>query len=272
MVKPVVTVVMPAFNAAQTITASIESVICQTFTEWELIIIDDDSADATQQIAQDYCHRYSNVTLLTSGGRQGPAVARNIGIAAARGVYIAFLDSDDLWLPRKLELQVEFMEKTKTPLSYTSYYKMGPNGRRSQRPIVPPASVDYFDLLKSNCIGCLTAMYDSRAFPEARMPNLGKREDLRFWLDLLKGKIGHEDYGFWLSLMRRYRENYVIAKGLDIPLAIYRVGTGSLSGNKARAAMYQWFVYRELENLSIWASIYYFAHYAIRGLHKYLIR
>ncbi len=270
--SPLVSIIMPALNAGKTISESIESVLAQSFSNWELIVIDDGSTDNTLEILSTYKKKDSRINIFSTNGRTGPANARNIGITAAKGRYCAFLDSDDLWSKEKLSRQIKFMQENDIYISFTAYRKIDEHGHISESFVQAPKSVSYSDILKSNSIGCLTAIFDLTEFPDARMPDLGAREDLRFWLSLLKqARIGHEDYGFWLGLLRNQRRRY-LAYGINEPLAFYRVGHASLSSNKRKAAIYQWLVYRKLEEMSILKSIYYFSIYAIKGFLKSRIK
>ena len=262
---------MPAYNASATIEHSIRSVLAQTYPHWELLVVDDGSTDATVDIAR-RVSAGTNMRLLEIGGRMGPAAARNAALKIASGRWIAFLDSDDLWLPEKLERQLAFMRKTGAALSFTAYRRMNETGRMLPRVIEVPTTVSYRQLLRSNCIGCLTAMFDRQRFAGATFPDLGLLEDHRWiaWLGVT-GRVGHEDYGLWLSLLRDDGSGgttRIVAHGLNEPLALYRVGTTSFSGNKLRAAAFQWTLYRRTEKLPFLRSAYLFAHYAARGLFK----
>lgn len=271
---PKVSVVMPAFNAAQTVAASIKSVMAQIEPSWELLVVDDGSTDDTSNVVERYADQDARIRLLRTSGRQGAAAARNVALATASGRWIAFLDSDDLWAPEKLTRQLAFMEKRGAAISFTSYQRIDADGQLRSRPVRIPAEVTYRELLKSNCIGCLTAMYDRECFPQARMPDLG---DVRrygpVWTTLLgAGRIGHEDFAFWLQLLKPKEKSTHLstrAYGLPEPLAFYRIGTRSLSSNKLRAAMFQWLIYRAHQRLSWPESLYLFMHYAWRGLMKH---
>jgi glycosyltransferase involved in cell wall biosynthesis len=270
--SPLVSIIMPALNAGKTISESIESVLAQSYSNWELIVVDDGSTDDTLITITNYKEKDSRIKVLSTTGRTGPANARNMGIDVATGRYCAFLDSDDLWSKEKLSRQIKFMQENNIYISFTAYRKIDADGQISENFVQVPKYVNYNDILKSNSIGCLTAIFDLEEFPGARMPDLGVREDLRFWLSLLKQeRIGHEDYGFWLSLLRNRRRKY-LAYGINEPLAFYRIGHSSLSSNKKKAAIYQWLVYRKLEEMSFLRSIYYFSIYAVKGFLKSRVR
>jgi teichuronic acid biosynthesis glycosyltransferase TuaG len=244
-----VTVIMPAYDSAADIGAAIASVQAQTETAWELMVIDDGSRDETPQIAADAQRQDGRVRLIRLARNGGPAVARNAGIAAARGRYIAFLDSDDLWLPDKLARQLRFMEQRNAGLSYTGFYIHGADGRMVGAVHVPPR-LSYRDLLRSNRIGCLTAIYDRQMFGTVEMPDIRQRQDL----------------GLWLRLLRQTPYAY----GLDEPLAIRRLRPGSLSAAKLRSARYTWQLYRRVERLPLPAALWYFGNYSVRSGSRWL--
>lgn len=234
---------MPAWNAAGTIARSIESVLGQRHAQFELLVVDDASTDATAQLVDGYAMADARVRLIRQPANGGVAAARNTGIAAARGEYVAFLDSDDWWHPAKLERQLAQMRRENAQVSYCSYQRVAEDGRVLSL-VVPPREVTHAQMLRSNFIGNLTGMY-------AR--SLGNGEFLR---------IGHEDYVFWLQMVRRAGRAIRIEH--DGPLAFYLVREGSVSSNKWRAARWQWRIYREVEGLSrVRASVcmlYYFVY------------
>ena len=244
---PMVSVVMPAFNAADTIQASIASVLAQTHSNLELLLVDDCSRDATWRLAQEAASCDARVVPLRQARNQGVAAARNLGIERAKGRIIAFLDSDDTWHADKLDRQIRHMTEAGSRVSYASYRRVDSQGKVLSV-VRPPPRVDHADMLKSNRIGNLTGAYDR---------SLG---DVRFQ------RIGHEDYVFWLELVRRAG---VATRVPDpAPMADYLVRDGSLSGNKLRAAGWQWRIYREVERLDPFRSGWYFAHYAGNAILK----
>jgi len=242
-----VSVVMPAYNAAATLQASMDSVFAQTHADVELLVIDDRSKDATWEMIQHAAAREPRLVPIRQAQNGGVAAARNAGLEAATGTHIAFLDSDDRWLPDKLALQLAHMRETGTAISYTSYRRFDEAGRELSI-VCPPAEVGYADMLKSNRIGNLTGIYD-RSLGDARFE-----------------RIGHEDYVFWLKMVRRAG----IARRVPTtePLAEYLVRTGSLSADKRKAARWQWNIYRNVEGLGMLRSAWYFAHYAAIAVAK----
>lgn len=242
-----VSVVMPAYNAAATLQASMDSVFAQTHADVELLVIDDCSQDASWEIIRDAAAREPGVVPIRMAKNGGVAAARNAGIEAATGTHIAFLDSDDRWRPEKLATQLAHMATTGTAISYAAYRRFD-EADNTLSVVVPPPEADYAAMLKSNRIGNLTGLYD-RAIGDGRFE-----------------KIGHEDYVFWLSMVRRAGIARRVAT--TEPLADYLVRTGSLSADKRKAARWQWNIYREVEKLDPLRSAWYFAHYAAIAVAK----
>ncbi len=238
---------MPAYNAAQTVLASMRSALAQSHSHVELIVVDDRSTDDTWQLIQQLAAMDPRVVALRLERNQGVAMARNAGIDAATGRYIAFLDSDDCWHPRKLEIQIAHLRATQARISYTAYQRVAEDGRVIST-VRPPRAIGYADMLKSNRIGNLTGLYDR---------SLG---DVRFQ------QVGHEDYVFWLQLVRLAGE--AVCAGHPEPLAYYLVRQGSLSANKLRAVRWQWRIYRDNEQLGCLRASWYLMHYGLQALAK----
>jgi len=224
-----VSIVMPAWNAAAFIARSVESVLAQTHRELELLIVDDGSTDDTAALIDRWAAADTRIKPIHQRNA-GVAAARNAGIAAATGRYVAFLDSDDWWHPRKLEVQVEQMRRSGARVSYAAYQRIGEDGRVLSL-VNPPARVTHADMLRSNFIGNLTGMYE-RSLADAEFQ-----------------RIGHEDYVFWLRMVRR--AGHAIRIEHAEPLAFYLVREGSVSADKWRAAWWQWRIYRDVENLAV---------------------
>ncbi|MCK9466326.1 MAG: glycosyltransferase [Thiopseudomonas sp.] len=242
---PTFTVVTPSYNSALFIAETIESVISQSLTGWEMIIVDDCSSDNSVQVIQSYVDQDIRIKLTQLSENSGAAVARNIAIEAAQGRYIAFLDSDDAWLPNKLEKQLKFMQENNYPFSFAAYDKINEAGEAIGH-IGVPEKVTYSDLLKMCSIGCLTAIYDTKYFGKVYMPLIRKRQDLGLWLRLLN----KTDYAY----------------GLNETLGLYKVRKNSISADKKSAVLFTWRLYREVEKLNLIKTGYYFSHYAVRGL------
>lgn len=245
MDKDLVSIITPTFNSDEFIREAIESVQRQTYEYWEMLIVDDASSDDTCKIVNEFVRNDERIKLIRLTENGGAAVARNVAINEASGRFIAFLDSDDLWLPHKLEKQLVFMQKHNYLFTYAAYDKIDAEGSVIGH-IGVPDKVSYSDLLKTCSIGCLTAVYDTAYFGKVKMPLIRKRQDFGLWLKLLK----EADFAY----------------GMKDALGQYRVRSSSISANKANTAMYTWRLYRKIEKLSVIKSSYYFSHYAVRGL------
>ncbi len=242
-----ISVIMPVYNAEKFLALSIDSVWHQTYADWELFLVDDASTDASPDIMDRYQQREPRIKAIHLARNGGVAAARNMGLSKARGRYVAFLDSDDLWKETKLEEQLSFMKENEVAFSYTNYEVIFEDGRVSNRIIAGPGQLDYQAMLKGNAIGCLTVMIDRQSVGDFMMP-----------------ERGHEDYLTWLSLLKKG----VIAKKLDRNLAYYRLVRGSLSGNKLSSAKKTWLIYNRYEHLGFLKSVYSFLFYVVRGLGK----
>ena len=250
MVRGLVSIITPCYNSAEYITQTIESVLVQTYRSWEMIIVDDCSTDDSVQIISAYQKKDSRIRLYQIKTPSGsPMEPRNLGIGMASGQYIAFLDSDDVWLPNKLKNQIKLFNEKSISLVYSNYEKISETGIRSNRIIRAPSSVTYMELLKSNCIGCLTAVYD--------VSKVGK---------VYFEKFRHEDYVLWLTILR----TGCIAKNTNTVEALYRIKKESISANKFAVLKWQWNIYRNFLKLSFFHSAFYFCFYVIRAFSKYL--
>lgn len=245
--SPAVSIITPVWNAAATLPATVASVRAQSFEDWELILIDDASSDGSLALARRLAAADDRIRVLSRAANGGAAEARNAGIRAAGGRYIAFVDADDLWRPEKLRAQVAFMRAEGHALVFSAYARIAADGRPLGIARVPPR-VGYADLLKANSIGCLTAIYDAGVLGKIEMPPVRRRQD----------------YGLWLRLLRRIP----YAHSLPLVLADYRVRPGSLSADKLGAARATWRLYREVERLSAPRAAYYLAHNLANGLAK----
>ena len=215
-----VSVIMPTYNCGQFIGKSIDSVIAQTVTDWEIQIVDDCSTDDTDAVLKPYLEKYANIHYYRLPQNGGPAVARTEAIKRATGKYIAFLDSDDLWSPDKLEKQIAFMEKTGADFSCTAYACMDESGNDLHTIFTPPERTDYRKCIRlSNPVGNLTVMYDQEKLGKFEVPPIKKRNDFALWLQILK------------------KTKYCY--GMTDVLATYRMGrSGSVSSNKLKQAKF----------------------------------
>lgn len=249
--KPLVSVIMPMHNSEPYIADAIKSVQAQTYKNWELIVIDDASTDASRDIVRQYMENDARISLLINPRPIGmPSEPRNYGIKSANGSFIAFLDSDDMWLPSKLAQQLPLFRDNRTAVVYSDYEKIDEKGNRSARVVMAPPMLDYQKLLYSNYIGNLTGIFDVR--------KVGKN---------YFEQIRHEDYAFWLSVLK----NGYIARSTQTITALYRVCPSSLSSNKLKLLSWQWNVLRNVEHISFIRSVGYYATYAYNAFFKNLI-
>jgi len=246
--RHLVSIITPLYNSKEFIVETIKSVLLQTYQNWEMIIVDDVSSDNSCEIVDTFSEEDNRIKLVKLDVNSGAAAARNKAIQMANGKYIAFLDSDDLWHPNKLDKQISFMEKNKLPFTFTSYQKINEEGSNFLGRGSAPNRVNYRNLLKTNVIGCLTAIYDTESFEKVLMPSIRKRQD----------------FGLWLKLLKRTEYAY----GLDENLATYRVRTNSISSNKLNTMSSIWYLYRKVEELSVSESIYYCLHYSVKGVFR----
>lgn len=211
-----VSVIMPAYNAERTITEAIESVLNQTYSEFELIVINDCSTDETKEIVEKYVASDSRIKLINNSINTGVSTSRNTGIMNAKGEYIAFLDSDDMWRKDKLEKQLDVMVSNKAILSYTASSFIDSSGKQYNYIMEAEEKTSLGTLLKKNLISCSSAMIKSDVMKTIKMPN---------------DKM-HEDYYVWITVLRKYR----FAFGINEPLLIYRLGSNTKSSNRLKSA------------------------------------
>ncbi len=251
MPQPLVSVIMPMHNSERFVGEAIESVLNQTYCNWELLVIDDDSNDNSVEIVRKYAAHDSRIRLLFNDNHVDmPSAPRNMGIEYANGQFIAFLDSDDIWLKDKLKQQLPLFEDNCTAVAYSDYEKIDEKGNRSARVVTAPLHADYRSLLRGNIIGNLTGMFD--------VGKIGKNYFLN---------IHHEDYAFWLSALK----NGYVACSTGTITALYREHNNSISSHKLRNIVWQWNIYRNVEHISVLRSLRYFVSYAIKGIAKSLI-
>ena len=247
-----VSIITPMYNSKKFIESAINSVSIQTYHNWEMIIIDDGSTDNSVELVKALEKDDKRLRMIVQESNKGSAYARNTGIKNARGRYIAFLDSDDLWVAEKLENQLKFMNEKNCALTFSSYQKINEKGEYLGQVDINTDAIVYNDLLKTNHIGCLTAIFDTKLFgSKMYMPLIKKRHDHGLWLSILKQ--GHKAYG------------------LEEVLGKYRIRDGSISNNKIDNIKYQWKLYRRIEKLDIIKSLYYMAFYTYNAIRKHSI-
>lgn len=247
--SPLVSVIMPAYNSAAYITRAIESVLDQTVTDLELIVLDDGSRDDTARIVEAIARRDSRVRLCPNEHNMGTARTRNRGLDMCRGRYAAFLDSDDIWHPDKLEKQLQRIEQTGADLVYASYAIVDMESKKTYADFLVPGTTDLNGLLKQNVIGCSTVLLA----PEVR-------KKYRFSSDFY-----HEDYVMWLKMLQ---DGCKVA-GVEEVLVDYCYRADSRAGNKLISAKHCWRVYRGYMDFPVWKSAWFMLHYAVAGVKKY---
>lgn len=247
--QDLVSIITPAFNCGKYITETIDSVISQTYSNWELIIVNDKSTDNTEEIINKYTKTDSRIRLINLKDNSGAAVARNKALDKANGRFIAFLDSDDMWKKGKLKKQIEFMIENNYGFTFTSYEYIKDKNNTKDKLFNVPHSLNYSQGLKNTVIGCLTVVIDKNIIGDFRMPLVRRGQDNLTWLLLLKK--GH------------------IAYGLNENLADYRRVNGSLSNNKIKALKRQWSNYRNVIKLPLFKCIYYYLFYVLNNIRKY---
>ncbi len=243
---PLVSICIPVYNAEKTIEETIKSVLSQTYKNWEMIIVDDVSTDDSLQIIEHYAQNDNRIKVIRSKQNMGPAKARNRAIEEAKGKYIAFLDSDDIWFPEKLEKQIKFLTENSLVVTYSAYETMDEDSKYINTRNIQK-TITYADMLKSNHIGNLTGIYDAEFFGKITMK-----------------EYGHEDYILWLELMKQVEST----KGIPEPLAKYRILSKSISSNKLKVLKWQWKIYRDVEKLGIFQSAYTMLWYIFYALKK----
>ena len=240
--EALVSIVMPAYNCEDFIGITLDSVINQTYQNWEVIVVDDCSTDNTAKLVQEYVKKDNRIKYHKLDKNSGAAVARNKAVDLANGKYMAFLDSDDVWFPEKLTKQIGYMEENAYTFTCTSYTKIDEEGEYLGRTIGVRKQSDYNDILKKNP-GNSTVVYNTEEIGKVKIPNIRKRND----------------YVMWLSVIKRAGMLY----GMDEPLASHRIRDGSLSKKKANLVRYHWKVYREIEKLSLLKSSYLIVYWVV---------
>jgi glycosyltransferase involved in cell wall biosynthesis len=243
-----ISIVTPAYNAARFIEATIASVKAQTYPSWEMIVVDDCSQDDTCSNVAKFMAHDPRIKLVRQEKNGGPAAARNAALEAANGKYIAFLDSDDLWLPAKLEMQLAFMRDSGAAISFTGYRRISEAGNTTGRLINIPKELSYRELLKNTAIATSTVVIDRERTGPFRMT-----------------KTYYDDYALWLELLKRG----FVAHGLQQDLMRYRIVGESVSRRKGKSALWVWRTYRQIEKLSMPYAVWCFVNYAWRASLKY---
>ncbi|MFL1010606.1 glycosyltransferase family 2 protein [Flavisericum labens] len=232
-----VSIVTACYNSEKYISETINSVLNQTYQNWELLLVDDCSSDNTVGVITKFQNEDKRIKVFLLNENSGAAVSRNKAIKEAQGDFIAFLDSDDKWQSEKLEKHIGFMLDNGYNLSHTSYELIDGKGKPLNKIINAEPVLSYQDMLYSNKIGCLTAIYNQTELGKVYMPLIRKRQD----------------YGLWLKILKTGEKAY----GLKEVLSQYRKTEDSMSRNKLNLIKWNWKLFREVENLSFLKSAYY---------------
>lgn len=246
-----VSVITPVYKAEDYLKDTIDSVLNQTFTDWEMLLVDDQSPDRSADIIRDYAAKDDRIKLIQLQENSGAAVARNKGLEAAQGRYIAFIDADDVWLPHKLETQLNFMKEQNEAFTYTQYQMVNDDGQVLKKVDKDlPQRLDYKGLLKNTAIACSTVVIDRQVIGDFRMPLKRKGQDTATWLMILRD----HDYAYLVPEI----------------LGEYRQHEGSLSDNKWKALARTWDTYRNYENIPLIPAAYYFTAYVFNAIKRRL--
>lgn len=247
MNKELVTIIIPVYNASKFLNETINSILEQTYTNFELIFVNDCSLDNSADIILNYSDE--RFKLINNETNSGAAISRNNGVKAAKGRYICFIDADDLWKKDKLEKQVRFMQEKQCAFSFTGYEFADESGIPNGTKVSIPETITYRQALKNTTIWTSTVMFDTEKIDKELiyMPNV-KSEDTACWWNILK----HINFAY----------------GLNEVLSYYRRSSGTLSSNKFEAIKRIWNLYRKVEGLNIFYSAYCFCFYAFNAVRR----
>ncbi|MFC4816355.1 glycosyltransferase family 2 protein [Flavobacterium sp. GCM10023249] len=244
-----VSIITPTYNSEKFISETIQSVQKQSYTNWEMIIVDDCSSDKTVEVIQNMMEEDTRIHLIRLNKNSGASKARNEAINQVQGRYMTFLDADDIWFSDFLKNSIKTIHDTGIPFVFSSYRRSNEILEFVYSDFIVPQKVTYTDILKTNSISCLTAFLDVERLGVKFMPDIRKRQDMGLWL--------------------KYLKEIPFAYGIQEPQAIYRIRENSLSRNKKNLIKYQWQFYREVEKLGFFESVYYMLHWMYRGFMKY---
>lgn len=246
--EPLISVIMPAYNCSTIVGESIDSVLQQTFINWELIVVDDGSKDNTHEIISEYGKRDPRIKAYTNNSNQGVSATRNRAISLAEGKWLAFLDSDDLWVNSKLEKQMHLVNEMHAEFVFTGASYINEAGEPYEGKFAVPETVTYEKLRRHNVISCSSVLIKKQFLENFKM----ERDEL------------HEDFAVWLRILR----TGVVAYGINEPLLIYRVSRHSKSGNKLKSIVMTYKVFRFI-GLDPLRSSYFTVRHTLSSLEKY---
>ena len=243
-----ISIIMAAYNAEKTIEQAINSVLSQTYPDFELLVVNDCSTDKTAMLAEAIVKKDDRVRLISNEKNSGVSYTRKHGLEEASGEWVAILDSDDAWAPEKLEKQINLQKKTNADLLFTGSAFMDADGKPIDWYLAAPAEVTYRQLLKQNVLSNSSALVRKELYAKYYAVGDGM----------------HEDFALWLNILKDGRKAY----GVDEPLLIYRIAKSSKSGNKFKAAKMNWNTYRYI-GLNPIEAAYYEGWYMIKNVIKY---
>lgn len=246
--EALVSIVMPAYNCEKYVVEAINSVLAQTHKNWELLALDDGSSDNTLQIIEDFSQKDSRLKALPNGKNMGVSATRNRGIELAAGEWIAFLDSDDMWEPEKLEKQFEIVDKEAAEFLFSGSSYINEEGEPFKGIFEVPEKVTYKKLRNQNVISCSSVLVKKKYFENIKM----EKDEM------------HEDYAVWLRILKLG----IIAFGVNEPLLIYRISRNSKSGNKMKTVKMTYKVFRFV-GINTIGSAYFMMRHVIASVGKY---
>jgi teichuronic acid biosynthesis glycosyltransferase TuaG len=235
MEAPLVSIITPTYNSEKFIAETILSVQNQTYSNWEMILVDDCSSDKTNEIIAFFITGDSRIKSYQLQHNSGAGVARNQAVEMSAGEYIAFLDSDDLWKPEKLRKQIDFMQTNNLPFTFSFYDCIDEDGKALNKRIEAPKTLHYFQLFFCNFVGNLTGIYKVNHFGKIPISGIRKRQD---WM-------------VWLTVLKKIRKGKPVAESL----AFYRVRQDSISASKTSLLKHNFAVYRLFHKFSIFTSL-----------------
>ena len=243
-----VSIIMPSYNTAKFISETIESVLAQTYTNWELIIVDDCSTDNTDEVVKSFLSD-NRIKYIKNEKNSGAAVSRNRALREAKGKWIAFLDSDDLWMPDKLQKQIAFMKENDYHFSYTNYIEIDENSQPNGQSVTGPKKITRHGMYNYCWMGCLTVMYDAETVGLIQIADIKK----------------NNDYAMWLKACKK-ADCYL----LDKVLAMYRRGrTGSISSHSVKTLIrWHYDLFRKAEKQSVMLATFHTARNLVFGFYK----
>lgn len=251
--SPLVSIITPVFNTVNYLMETIESVKKQTFTDWEMILVDDCSNDGSWELLQEIIINDNRFSIQRNSENIGAGISRNRAIESASGKYIAFLDSDDIWHPDKLKIQIGLMEENNWKFSHTSYGYISKDGDKIKSTFhVSNKPVTYCDLLKKTEISCLTAVYNQKLIGKYFMSEHRKKQDYALWLAILKDGVNSQP--------------------IDIELAYYRQTPGSSTSNKWKLVYNHISFLKETQKMNFFQALYYTSYWMFNGFIRYYVK